>query len=470
MSGVLAKGKHLHLDAPAGIAGDMTLGALFDLGVPFAAVKDVLALLPVGGYELTAERCLRGGLAGIDVKVKIAGAAAMKDRSHTEHAHGHDGHDAHDAHAHHAHPHTHAHPHVVDDHDHHHPPVADAKHARFHDLGHAHRHYRDIRVMLEALPAQVRRLALAMFDLIAAAEAKLHGVPVQDVAFHEVGAIDSIVDIVGTAAAIAWLAPASISATPLPLGHGTVVCAHGTLPVPAPATLEILRAAGVPSESGDSSFELTTPTGAAIACALATSFGAMPAGRALAVGYGAGDRELADRPNLLRAVLVEPSAPAAGLSDTVVQLEANLDDLNPELCEHVSERLFAAGALDVWWQPVTMKKSRPALILGVLVPPAHLDAALAVVFTETSTIGVRHQTLARRVLERHVVTVETAFGPVAVKLASLAGRITNRAPEYEDCRRVARERGVPLKDVYAAAQAAALASTTAAPARPGQGE
>jgi uncharacterized protein (DUF111 family) len=182
----------------------------------------------------------------------------------------------------------------------------------------------------------------------------------------------------------------------------------------------------------------------------------MPAGRVLAVGYGAGDAELADRPNLLRAVVVDRAeAAASATTDTVVKLEANLDDFNPEWCEHVAERLFAAGALDVWWQPVTMKKSRPALVLGVLAPPPALDALTAVIFAETSTIGVRHELMARRVLDRRVATVETVYGPVQVKIASLAGRVHNRAPEYEDCRRIARERAVPLKDVYAAALAAA---------------
>jgi uncharacterized protein (TIGR00299 family) protein len=412
------RGKHLHLDAPAGIAGDMTLGALLDLGVPEEVVRTALGKLPVHGYTLEVRRCLRGGIAGTDVKVSID--AEVETRPHDHHHHD-------DAHQHHHH----------DDHG-----------------GHAHRHYREIRALLGDLPGEVRHLALAMFDPIAKAEAKLHGVSVDDVVFHEVGAIDSIVDIVGTAAAIAWLAPVSISSTPLALGHGTVVCAHGTLPLPAPATVEILRASGVPGYDGGADQELTTPTGAAIVAALATSFAAMPAGKLLAVGYGAGDRELADRPNLLRAIVVEPAVTAADV-DSVVQVEANLDDLNPELCEHVAEQLFAAGALDVWWQPVTMKKGRPAFVLGVLAPPARLDAVAQVIFAETSSIGFRHQVLERRVLDRRVVHVHTIYGTVAVKIASQGGHVFNRAPEYEDCRRVAREREVPLKDVYAAALAAA---------------
>jgi pyridinium-3,5-bisthiocarboxylic acid mononucleotide nickel chelatase len=408
------KGKHLHLEAHAGIAGDMTLGALFDLGVPVDVVKDVLAKLPVGGYQLQVQKCLRGGLAGTDVKV------LMEQGEHEHHEHEH---------------------------------VHDHKHEHFHDAGHAHRHYREIRQMLESLPAEVKRLSVAMFEAIAQAEAKLHGVSVDDVAFHEVGAIDSIVDIVGTAAAVAWLAPASISATPLALGHGTVRCAHGLLPVPAPATVEILRVAGVPVHDGGSTRELTTPTGAAIVAALAQTFGSAPAGRVVGVGYGAGDAELEDRPNLLRALLVDPGG--VGAVDQVIEISANLDDFNPEWSEHVAERLFAAGALDVWWQPVTMKKSRPATILGVLAPPEALEPLVGVLFSETSTIGVRHHTLARRVLERRVVRVHTPYGQVAVKIASLGERVYNRAPEYEDCRRVARERDVPLKDVYAAALAAA---------------
>jgi uncharacterized protein (TIGR00299 family) protein len=427
------RGKHLHLDAPAGIAGDMTLGALSDLGGPERVVREVLAKLPVGGYRLEARKCLRGGLAGTDVQV-VLDEGPDDGHEHQEH-HEHHEHEHHE-HAGHGHAHDEHEPH-----GHGHRPEP-----------HAHRHYAEIRAMLRVLDGEVQRLSLAMFDAIAKAEAKLHGVSVDEVAFHEVGAIDSIVDVVGTAAAIAWLAPASVSASPLALGHGTVKCAHGFLSVPAPATVEILRAAGVPGQDGGSDKELTTPTGAAIVAALATSFGAMPPGRILAVGYGAGDRELADRPNLLRALVVDAGAIA---DDSVVKLEANLDDMNPELCEHVAERLFAAGAVDVWWQPVTMKKSRPALVLGVLAPPALLEAVTRVVFTETSSIGVRHEVMARRVLDRRVVKVHTVYGDVAVKIAFQGGHVYNRAPEYEDCRRVAREREVPLKDVYAAALAAA---------------
>jgi uncharacterized protein (TIGR00299 family) protein len=417
------KGKHLHLDCPSGIAGDMTLGALFDLGVPVEVVKSALAKLPVGGYRLSVEKTLRKGLAGTDVKVLVE-----------DHHHHHDDH----------HDHHHDHDH---DHDHHH----HDEEQHHHEHGdHTHRHWADIKPMLDALPADVKQLSVKIFELIAVAEAKLHGVTVSEVAFHEVGAIDSIVDIVGTAAAIAWLAPASISCSPVPLGHGTVKAAHGILPIPAPATLEITRAAGVPTIDGGIDKELCTPTGAAIVGAIVSAWGPMPPARALAVGYGAGDRDLVDRANLLRAVVASPLTSA----DQMVQLEANLDDMNPELTEYVAERLFAAGAVDVWWAPVTMKKSRPALVLSVLAPAARLDELTRIVLTETTTLGVRHAAVDRRVLDRRVETVDTPYGRVPVKVGALDGKIVNVAPEYEACRAIARERGVPLKEIYAAATAA----------------
>jgi hypothetical protein len=420
----LARGKHLHLDCPSGVAGDMLLGALFDLGVPVDAVKAVLATLPIhAGWHLHVDRCVRGGLAGTDVKVHVE----AHEHHHHEPGHGHD----------------HAH--------------GDVRHEGWHAHGHAHRHYREIRAMLDVLPDDVRRIARAVFERVAVAEAKLHATTVDEVAFHEVGAVDSIIDIVGTAAAVAHLGPASISSTPLPLGHGTIRVAHGILPVPAPATLEILAAASVPTTDGGAPFELTTPTGAALVAELVQRFAPMPSGRVLATGWGAGDRELPDRPNLVRAVLLDATAAAGADADEIVELVANIDDMNPELCDHVLERLFAAGAVDAWWSPITMKKGRPALQLGVLAPPAAAEAVARVVLTETTSIGLRQRTLARRVLERRHAIVDTPYGPLRVKLALLDGRIVNAAPEHDDCRRLAAEGAVPLKDVYAAATAASQA-------------
>jgi uncharacterized protein (TIGR00299 family) protein len=398
------KGLHLHFDCPSGAAGDMVLGALFELGVPEEVVRGVLQGLGVGGWEMRVEKTMRGGLVGTDVKVIVR---APEDG----HGHGHGEQNVHGE----------------------------------------HRHYGEIRKIVgEGTEGRAREIALAVFDLIAVAESKLHGVSVDDVAFHEIGAVDSIVDIVGAAAALAWLAPGGVSAGPLALGHGTVSTAHGLLPVPAPATLEICRAAGIPTVDGGAAFELTTPTGAAILGAVVGTWGPMPPVRVRAVGWGAGDRQLQDRPNLLRAVLGEVEVGG----DRAVQLEANLDDMNPELCEHAAERLFEAGALDVWWTPVMMKKSRPALVLGVLAPAARRDEVAAVILRETTSLGVRFVETERRTLERRVETVETRYGRVAVKVGLLGGEVVNVAPEYEACRQIAKERGVPLKAVYAAAIAA----------------
>jgi uncharacterized protein (TIGR00299 family) protein len=279
----------------------------------------------------------------------------------------------------------------------------------------------------------------------------LHGTTVDDVAFHEVGAIDSIIDIVGAAAAIAWLRPTSITSTPLPLGHGTIRAAHGTLPIPAPATLEICRAASVPTTDGGAPFELLTPTGAAILATIVQSWGPAPPMRPRAIGYGAGDRDLADRPNLLRAVVGERlDSPA---TDDLLTLEANLDDMNPELCEHVADRLFEAGALDVWWTPVVMKKSRPAIVLSALVPASRRDEIGRLVLSETTTLGYRFAPVERRTLDRRVVTVDTLHGQIPVKLGLLDGQVVNVHPEYEACRKIAREKNLPLKEILRAALA-----------------
>ncbi len=300
-----------------------------------------------------------------------------------------------------------------------------------------------------ALAGDVRARALAIFDRIAAVEARLHGVSVEEVAFHEVGAVDSIVDIVGTAAALAWLAPSRIAARRVPLGGGSVMTAHGRLPVPAPATLELLAGAAV--EAGDErEGELTTPTGAAILAASATEYGPLPPCTVVAVGWGAGDRQLADRPNLLRVVAGRPG-PEAEPPFTVV--EANIDDMNPEFSQPLLEALFAAGAVDVWFQPIVMKKGRPALLVGALCPFDRRDGVARAMLRESTTIGVRFHAVERTVLARRVVAVDTPFGSIPLKIAGEPD-LENAAPEYEACLAAARAHGVPLKRVYLAALAA----------------
>ena len=406
------RGAELYFDCFSGIAGDMTMGALIDLGVPEAVVRGELEKLPVKNYRLTMERVKRGALVGNKIHVLVD-----EEHPHSQHDHG-----------------DHQHEHHHDHHHHHH-----------------HTHYRDIKAMLEQhLGGDVLRRALAIFDRIAVVEARLHGVTVADVAFHEVGAVDSIVDIVGAAAALAWLRPSRVTSRRVPLGGGTVETAHGRLPVPAPATLELLAGAEV-EPGGDS--ELTTPTGAAILAASVEAYGAMPSMRVVGVGWGAGDRELADRPNLLRVVAGVRAPLAATAGDEVAVVEANIDDMNPELCEPLLEALFAAGAVDAWFTPIVMKKSRPALTVAALCAPAARDAVAAALLRESTTIGVRFSTRERHVLPRRLVEVDTPWGKVPVKVAG-DGDAANAAPEYEICRNLAAAAGVPVKRVYLAALAA----------------
>jgi uncharacterized protein (TIGR00299 family) protein len=314
-------------------------------------------------------------------------------------------------------------------------------------------HYGAIRAHLESrLVGGVRARALDMFDRLARAEAKLHGTTVDAVAFHEVGAIDSIVDIVGTAAALDWLAPATGSCAAVAMGHGTLTCAHGVLPVPAPAALEVLTAAGGVMTDGGIAKELCTPTGASILASAVTTWTPAPTGTPVAVGWGAGDFDLADRANVVRAVVIRPATSSAAAT---WRIEANVDDMSPELCSHAADAAFAAGALDVWWTPITMKKGRPALMVSAIVPDAARDAVVAALLRETTTIGVRFDPVDRRVLDRRIVTVDTAYGPIRVKLAHDGAVVLNAAPEHDDCVAAATRHGVPLKAVYAAAIAAA---------------
>ncbi|MGH7893063.1 MAG: nickel pincer cofactor biosynthesis protein LarC [Candidatus Binatia bacterium] len=393
------------LDTFSGISGDMTVGALLDLGLPLEAVRDAVATLKLSGVEVSTERVQRSGISATKFHVRVDGE---------------------------------------------HPDDPEAQHHQHH---HRHRPYRAVRELLatSALDAPVRERALAIFARLAEAEGRVHGVAVDDVTFHEVGALDAIVDVVGAALGFTRLGVEAIHHAPLPLGSGFVQTAHGRLPVPGPAVAELVRGRRV--RPGDGASELVTPTGAAIVAALARTEDA-PELRVEAVGYGAGDRVLPDRPNLLRIVLGAPVVDAG--HDEVVVLEATIDDLSPQLYEHVLERLLAAGARDAFLVPVVMKKSRPGTMLRVLAPPADRDRLAAIVFAETSTIGIRYATWSRLVLPREERTVDTPWGAVRVKVATAPDGTTNVAPEYEDCKRLAAAHGVPLKTVMQTALAAAL--------------
>jgi len=292
-----------------------------------------------------------------------------------------------------------------------------------------------------------------MFDRIAVAEAKLHGTTTDEVVFHEVGAIDSIVDIVGTAAALAYLAPASVTCVEVAVGHGSLTCAHGVLPVPSPATLEILRGCGGVICDGGLARELTTPTGAAIVAHAVTAWTPAPPGVAVAVGWGAGDWDLPDRANVVRVTASRPRA--VEVDDALWRIEANVDDLAPELAAHAIEHALTAGAVDAWWTPITMKKGRPALLFGALAPGGSRDRVVAAILRETTTIGVRFDRVERTLLTRTLVDVDTEYGPIAIKVARDAeGNVVNAAPEHDAAAAAATTAGVPLKLVYAAATAA----------------
>jgi hypothetical protein len=396
----------LYFDAFSGVSGDMTVGALLDLGLPLDAVRDAVRTLALPGVEVASERVERNGIGATKFHVRVNGAHPDPPGGHR---HGH----------------------------------------------HAHRPYRSIRDHLagSALAAPVKERALAIFARLAEAEGKVHGRALDDVEFHEVGALDAIVDVVGASLGVVHLGVEAVYASPLPLGKGFVHTAHGVLPVPGPAVTELVRGRAVRLEDGNG--ELVTPTGAAIVAALARSDAAPPL-RIEAVGYGAGDHIFPDRPNLLRLAVGE--AVVAGDADDVVVLEATIDDLNPQVYEHVLERLLAAGARDAFLVPVIMKKSRPGTMLRVLAAPADRERLAGIVFAETSTIGLRWTTWQRTVLAREERSVETPYGAVRVKVATAPDGTLNVAPEFDDCRRIATERGVPLKVVHQAALVAALAN------------
>jgi len=405
------RGLHVHFDPSSGIAGDMAVAALVDAGVPAKVVIDAIAEMGVHGLKVGFEKRQRGAFAG-------KGFVVHAPHAHHEHHHGH----------HHEH--------------------EDGHH-------HEHRDYAEILRLLKKarLDAETKRVAGNIFERIAQAEAALHGVAIDRVAFHEVGAWDSIADVVGVAAAIAWLRPSSVSSTPPVLGSGQIHTAHGLMPVPAPATAAILR--GVPALL-EGQGELTTPTGAAILAALVGQFGPPPPLRLAAQGFGAGTREVADRANVLRVLLGEAlgrSLPAS--APEVVLLEANLDDMSPQLVEPLMTALFSAGAVDVWTTSILMKKGRPAWQVSALAPPDVVGAVEQAFFLNSTTLGVRRTRMERTVLSRSLASVKTRFGTVSVKLAADGACLLDATPEFDDCRRLASQAGVPVRAVLGEAAAAA---------------
>ena len=414
---------HLHFEPTSGIAGDMAVAALVDAGVPAAVVRGAVEAMGVRGLRVAFGRRKRGAYVGRSFDVSWPGRPRKARATVTPAGHHHD----HDG-------------------DHHH-----------HDQAHDHRDYAEIKRLLKRarLDADVRALAGDVFARIAEVEAELHGMRVDRVAFHEVGAYDSIADVVGVAAAIVHLAPASIGSLPPVVGTGVVRTAHGPVPVPAPATAALLASAEIPIRA-EGAGELTTPTGAAILAAVVDDFGPLPPLVPRAIGYGAGTKELADRANVLRVTLGEPlGVPDAAPVGEVVLVEANVDDMSPQLVGPLYDALFAAGAVDVWSAPILMKKGRPALLVSALATPAMLAPVERAFFVHSTTLGLRRRALERLVLARSFAAVATPYGKVRVKLSALDGEILGAQPEFEDCRRLAARAGVPTREVHAAAAAAA---------------
>ena len=416
--------KTLYLDLFSGISGDMFIGALIDLGVEAGQLEQELKKLRLEGYHLHVTRGRKASLEGVKFDVHLS-----NDHDHDIQppAQGHN------------HSHSHAHPHEHD------------------------RTFAEIRQLITGsqLSNWVKQKAVAVFQRIAVAEGRIHGRPPDQVGFHEVGAVDSIIDISGACIGLEMLGKPRVLASPVVEGTGWIDCAHGRLPIPAPATLAILGARGIPLSQCAEPNELVTPTGAALLAELVESFGPMQGVVAERIGYGLGTRDNQTRPNVLRAVLGEWRIEGQGAgtateahdweTDSTVVLETNLDDLNAEILGGFMEKALAAGALDVFHTPIQMKKNRPGVLLTVLSAEADADRFTELLMRETSTFGVRRYAAERRKLRREFVTVQTPYGAVTVKVGRLDGKVLQAAPEFESCRKLAEQAKVPLKEIYEAA-------------------
>jgi uncharacterized protein (TIGR00299 family) protein len=365
----------------------MNLGAMLDLGIEESYLKSELDKLNLRGWEIKVEKAQRHGIHGTKVTVK-----------QTMHEH-------------------------------------------------AHRHLSDIEKIIDgsSLGGDVKELSMKIFRKIAVAEAKVHGIPVEEVHFHEVGAIDSIVDITGAAICYAALKPDAVFVSEIELGSGFVKCDHGNLPVPAPATAEIVK--GMPVRTGGVGFEATTPTGAAILSALGTGFGSTQAVKITRTGYGVGHKDHPDIPNLLRVSLGETVSNSA-TGHKALLIESNIDDMNPEFYDHISERLFKAGASDVYFSQIIMKKGRPGVVLKVICETGLEDAVKDIIFKESTTLGIRIFEFRKETLAREFGKISTVYGEITIKKSFYENLPVSVKPEYEDCKRIASEKGIPVKEVY----------------------
>ena len=388
--------KIAYFDCVAGASGDMILGALLDAGLDEARLVQQLAALKLSGFSLKSHPAFKGGLRATQVDIHINDPLFERRLPEIEH------------------------------------------------------------ILTESdLPEKITGKALKILRRLAEVEGHIHGEPIDQVHLHELGGLDTLVDVVGTLLALEDLEIEQVYASPLPMGSGFVKSAHGPLPLPAPATLALLG--GVPLRGVELEGELVTPTGAALLTSLVQVWGTIPPMTLCAVGYGAGSRDL-PFPNVLRVLVGVAASPAAGVTESLALVETNIDDQNPQLYDYLMTRLFQAGALDVSLIPIQMKKNRPGILLRLLCPPAQVPAFESILYAETSTLGVRVQTVERHSLSRLIHTVETPYGPVRVKVADLGTGQYKFAPEYEDCRKLAEQHNIPLREVYLAAELAAKTS------------
>lgn len=416
--------KILYYECFAGISGDMNLGAMIDLGVPAEYLKNELQKLPVSGYEIIVESALKNGISGTKVTVQLEGdkhESHTHGHSHGEHSHGHHSHGSHTQESH-SHGHGHGHHHHDDD-----------------------RTFASISKMIQAssLNDKVKKDSIGIFEWVAKAEGKIHGKPPENVHFHEVGAVDSIVDIVGAAICMDYLNPDKIISSPVELGSGFVHCAHGKFPVPAPATMEILK--DIPVIKGTVSKEATTPTGAAILKYFVNEFTDHPSLKLDKTSYGIGHKDF-EVPNVLRVSIATDTNPGAYQTQQATVVECNLDDMPSEQLNFVMQLLFENNAHDVFYTPIVMKKGRPAIMLSVLCDASSLENIKDILFKNTSTIGLREYPVTKSILPREIKTLDTQYGTIQMKICTWDNNIKYK-PEIDDCIQAAKEHNIPLNVV-----------------------
>jgi pyridinium-3,5-bisthiocarboxylic acid mononucleotide nickel chelatase len=449
--------KILYYDCFSGISGDMNLGALLDLGVKKEVLISGLEMLKLDGWEIEITREQRHGIFG--TKVTVITEDEIEERADENHHHEHDhDHDHDNNHEHeHEHDHDHNHEHEREHHLHHHktetPEEVDKKahapylvnrEAEMHH--HPHRNLKDIETIINNsnLNNNIRAIALNIFRKIADAEAEVHNKAVDEIHFHEVGAVDSIIDIIGAAICFDALGPEKIFVSNIEVGGGLVKCAHGVLPVPAPATASLLK--GFPVHNGGVDFEATTPTGAAIIATLCERAPADLSYSVISTGYGVGHKENPSLPNMLRVYLAETSEEHVTSHNSVL-VECNVDDMNPELADYITSKLLGSGIPDVYFIPVIMKKTRPAFIISIICEEAHLPKVREILFTESTTLGIRIIPFRKETLQREFVDVQTKYGRITVKKSWFNGRLVTVKPEADQCAALAAALGVPMKEI-----------------------